>query len=228
MQVGWSNLNLAPQTAGSEYGGSTLRVAEVLRQLSSDVSADSTPAVVWLYSPEEEDANQRCNSNIFQNEQVGLALKKFRTLRVNVLEIQHNELREEYSKTAPAFYFFDPAGEEIGKVQGKDATSLSDFSKLMERTWNTSYETKLRKYTKSMTRLLDQLDRIDAKKQNLEREKERLAEKPNPRKQRKLSAEEEELQKAMDSFNESEQKLLETVKLRSKYLPDDEKVAQAR
>ena len=226
--MGWTNLKLATQTAGSEYGGSTLRVAEVLRKLSSDVGSDNTPAVVWMYSPDEEKANQRLNSNIFQNEQVGLAMKKFRTLRVNVLEIDHNELRAEYSKNAPAFYFFDPAGGEIGKVAGKKATSLSGFTKLMEKSWNTSYETKLRKYTKSMTKLLDQLDRIDAKKQNLERNKERLALKPNAGKQRKLSAEEEQLQKDMETFNQSEQKLLETVKLRSKYLPDDQKVAQAR
>jgi hypothetical protein len=191
------------------------------------VSNDSTPAVVWLFRADDDKANQACNANIFQNEQVGIALKKFRCYRVDVDAIPDDRVRKEYEKQSPAFFFFDPAGEKVASAVGRRATSLSGFSSAMERTWNTSFTVKLRGYTKKMTRILDRMDRLDGQKQILSQNKARLAQKPNPRKQREVDQEEKQLKEAEAKVLEDEQKILESVALRPQYVPEKEKVAKS-
>ena len=191
------------------------------------VSEDSTPAVVWLFRADDDKANQSCNTNIFQNEQVGIALKKFRCYRVDVDAIPDDRVRKEYEKQSPAFFFYDPAGETVAKVGGRRATSLSGFSSGMDRTWNTSFTVKLRGYTKQMTRILDRMDRLDGQKQILAQGKSRLAQKPNPRKQRELDREEQELKGKEAKVLEDEQQVLASVALRPAYLPEKDKVAKS-
>jgi uncharacterized protein YxjI len=196
--------------------------------MSLDVTKDSKPAVVWVYRPEDEQVNENISSNILENEGVGIAMKKFRTYRVNWHDMPTESLKEEYRHT-PAFFFFDPAGEKILQIDGKKVDSLSTFSKALNATWRKSFGSSLRSYQKSMTKILDRLDRVDGQKQVLEQNKARLAEKPNPRKQRALEKEEAELEEQMAEIAKDEQKLLASVEVRSEFLEkDDEEVAKSR
>jgi hypothetical protein len=220
-------LNVA--TPGAEYE-ETLRVAELLKKMSLNVSEDSTPTVVWIYNPEDERANTACEGNLFQNEGVGLALKKFRTYRLNYHDIPNERLQKEYKNT-PAFHFFDPAGKLITKTQGKKVSSLSGFSKALNATWAKSFDTKLSDYQKKMTKILDRLDRVDGRKQVLEQSKGRLLAKPNPRKQRALDMEEAELNKLAEKIAEDEKSLIASVKVRESILEnekDKDEVAKNR
>ena len=197
--------------------------------MSLDVSESSTPAVVWIYNPEDEKANTSCEGNLFQNEGIGLAMKKFRTFRVNWHDIPTEALQKQYAST-PAFHFYDPSGKLISKTQGKKVSSLSTFSKAMNAAWSKSFTSKLRDYQKKMTKILDRLDRVDGRKQVLEQSKARLLAKPNPRKQRALDKEEAELQKLASKIAEDETKLVTSVKVKSGFLveKDEEKVAKSR
>ncbi len=189
--------------------------------------SDDSPSVVWIYRADDDKANQACNANIFQNEQVGIALKKFRCYRVDVDAIPDDRVRKTYEKMSPSFLFFDPAGDGVAKAQGRRATSLSGFSSAMERTWNTSFAQKLRGYTKQMTRILDRMDRLDGQKQILSQNRTRLAQKPNPRKQRALDREAEELKGEEEKVLQDEQKLLESVAVRPQFLLEKDKVAKS-
>jgi hypothetical protein len=196
--------------------------------MSVDVSSDSKPAVVWMYRPDDDRENANCNANIFNNEGVGIAMKKFRTYRVNWHDIPTETLQDEYKNT-PAFFFFDPTGKLITKSEGKKVDSLSTFTKALDTTWNQSFEGKLRAYQKSMTKILDRLDRVEGRKQVLEQGKARLAAKPNPRKQRALDKEEAELNELLAKIEADEQKLLQNTRLRSEHLASDkEEVAKSR
>ncbi|MHC4471182.1 MAG: hypothetical protein ACYS99_09485 [Planctomycetota bacterium] len=191
------------------------------------MSDDSTPAVVWLYEADDDKTNQSCNANIFQNEPVGLALKKFRCYRVDVNAIADDRIRKEYEKQAPAFLFYDPAGEQVSKAQGRKVTSLSGFTGAMERTWKTSYKVNLRTYTKKMARILDRIDQITGKKQVLAQSKTRLISKPNPRKQKTLEQEERKLKAEEEKVFAEERELLASVQLRAQYQPETDKVAKS-
>jgi hypothetical protein len=221
-------MRLGVRTSGAEYAANTVPVDQVLKQSSDSPSADSTPAVVWIYDPSDEKDNASAQSNLFQNEGVGIALKKFRTLRVDVTAIRSERVKELY-KSTPAFRFYDPSGELVGILEGRNSDSLSSFSSLLERTWDKSFTVRLRGYTKQMTKILDRLDRFDGQKQVLDQNLARLSGKPNARKQRQLEKESEELEKVAREIAEDEQELLASVKLRDDFLPkseDGEKVAR--
>ena len=196
--------------------------------MSVDVSADSKPAVVWMYRPDDDRENANCNANIFNNEGVGIAMKKFRTYRVNWHDMPTESLQEEYKNT-PAFFFFDPAGNLVTKTQGKKVDSLSSFTKALKTTWGKSFTSALRSYQKSMTKILDRLDRVEGRKQVLDQSKARLAAKPNPRKQRALDQEEADLDKQMAAIVKDEQKLIASIEVKADHLETEkEEVAKSR
>ena len=196
--------------------------------MSVDVAADSKPAVVWMYRPDDDRTNANCNANIFNNEGVGIAMKKFRTYRVNWHDIPTETLQEEYKNT-PAFFFFDPTGKLISKSQGKKVDSLSAFTKALDATWGKSFTGKLRAYQKSMTKILDRLDRVEGRKLVLDQSKARLAAKPNARKQRALDKEDSELSELLAKIEADELKLLGGVKIRPEHIPAaKEEVAKSR
>ena len=197
--------------------------------MSVEVAADSKPAVVWMYRPDDDRTNANCEANIFNNEGVGIAMKKFRTFRVNWHNIPTETLQEEYKNT-PAFFFFDPSGKLVTKSQGKKVDSLSTFTKALDTTWRKSFDGKLRDYQKSMTKILDRLDRVEGRQQVLEQSRARLAAKPNPRKQRALDKEDAELREILEKIEKDENALITSVAVRSEHLPakDGEEVARKR
>ena len=198
--------------------------------MSVDVSADSKPAVVWVFRPDDDRVNNNCNANIFNNEGVGIAMKKFRTYRVNWHDIPTESLQEVYKNT-PAFFFFDPAGNLVTKSRGKKVDSLSAFTKSLDATWGKSFTSKLRAYQKSMTKILDRLDRVEGRKQVNEQGRARLVAKPNPRKQRALDKDAAELSELLAKIEADELALLAGVKLRPEHIAseeDKEEVAKGR
>jgi len=193
-----------------------------MKDLSINPGPDSIPAVVWLYTPADEKALNAINTKVFQNERVGIAMKKFRCYRVNVEEIENREIREEYLRSAPSFIFFDPAGDAVAKLSGKQASSLSAFSGSVGKAWNQSFTVKLKPYTKRMTNILNRLDKLNGRTQIMEQGQARLDNKPNAVKKRKLQAEAETLRAEKEAILTDEQEILASVELRSRYRPEEQ------
>jgi hypothetical protein len=226
VEVKWDDLRLAARTSGANYAEESVPVEEVLKNLSQPVKAGAQPAVVWFYTGEQPEENDELEAEIFSNEQVGLALRQFRRYRVNIDRITREDLRKEYSRT-PGFRFFDPTGECVAKLEGKRAGSLKGFTRLVEKVWGHAYTVPLRTYTKQMAKILDRLDKLAQEKETLEAQRARLAEKPNPRKQREVDREAKEIEKEEQQIQEDEKAIFEQVKLRPEFLEDqEEKVAQ--
>lgn len=162
------------------------------------------------------------NSKVFQNERVGIAMKKFRCYRVNVEEIGNRELREEYLRTAPSFLFFDPAGDAVAELKGKRASSLSTFSACVEKTWNQSFTVRMKPYIKQITEILTRLDKLNGSVQIQEQAEARQDSKPNALKQRKLEAQAEELRAEREAILADEREVLASVELRSRYRPAEQ------
>jgi hypothetical protein len=191
------------------------------------VSGDTQPSVVWLFQADDDKTNQACDAKIFQNEPVGLALRKFRCFRLDVNAIADDRIRKEYEKAAPGFLFFDPSGDEVAKVGKRKVSSLSGFNTALERTWRSTFTVNMKTFTKKMGRILDQIDRLDTQKQIIAQSKARLAQKPKPRKMRSIEKEEEQLKVAEKKVLDDERLLADSVELRAQYLPEKDKVAKS-
>jgi hypothetical protein len=220
--VQWKILRLAETTGGGQYGETALPVADKLKQLFPTLKASNMPSVVWICDVSDDKSVQKINRVVMQNEPVGIALKRFNCFRVNVLDMPEGDLKKKYEKEAQAFYFFDPAVKQVARLAGKRANSLSAFASYMEKTWNASFKMKLKVYQKAMKDILDRLDKLDGQKQVLNRQRARLAERPNPAAQRALDAKLKKFEEERSKIEADQQAINEKCVLKPQFLPKKE------
>lgn len=184
----------------------------------------SKPSVVWMQDLEEEKDITKANA-IFQNENIGLAMKRFNCFKVDVHAIPDGDIKEKYMRQV-GFHFFDPKGEAIGKpLTGKRSSSLSAFNRVIERAWNQIFAMTIKDYQKQMKKVLDGFDKVDVKKQAIDRDRAKLAKRPNPSKAKQIEKEQAELDKATKKVEELEKGIVEKCSLRPEFL-ESEKSAE--
>lgn len=217
VEVKWNDLRLAARTNGSGYDANEVPAEDIVKQLAAKAAGpDIRPTVIWFYRPDDAETNDKLDANIFTNETVGLAFKRFHTWRVNVDAIGRDELAKKYDQT-PSFSFFDPAGEPLGTMSGRRVTSLSAFTRVVEQVWAASYSLSLKAYVKEMGGILDRLDRVGRQKAAIEADRERLSKKPNARKLKALEVEEAQLAKERKLIDDDEQKVVAKVVLKEEF-----------
>jgi len=176
--------------------------------------------VVWLIDLTDEKTNKKIEGTIFQNENVGLALKRFHCFKVNVRSLPEGELKDKYLRSL-GFYFFDPAAQPTQRpLVGRRSESLSSFSSSVETVWNLSFTTALKKYQGDMKDVLDLLDKAEGKKAITDKKKEKLKDKPNARLQREVEKEEAEIAEQMKEAEDLEKEVIAGCTLRPEFLPE--------
>jgi len=71
-----------------------------------------------------------------------------------VRKIPQGDLKKQFGRELPAFYFFDPAAKLVKKTTGKASHSLSSFSSHLEKTWVKSYTMKIKDFRKQKIDIL--------------------------------------------------------------------------
>jgi hypothetical protein len=169
---------------------------------------------------EEEKAITKANA-IFQNENIGLAMKRFNCFKVDAQGIPDGDIKEKYLKQI-GFHFFDPKGEPIGKpLVGKRALSMSGFNRALEKSWGSCFTMTIKVYQKKMKKVLDGFDKVDIKKQAVDRDRAKLAQKPNPGKAKKLERDVAEMDKARKAVEELEKSIQEECALKPEFLGEE-------
>lgn len=215
----WQILRLTEKTSGSAYGATARPVEERIKSLFPQISSSSRPTVVWFQDLEDEKVITRINGSIFQNENVGLSMKRFNCFKLDVHGIPDGNLKKKYMKQV-GFHFFDPKGELIGKpLVGKRSTSLSGYTSAVEKAWGQVFTMRLKTYQKKMKHVLDGFDKVDGKLQVLQKQEERLATKPNPAKKRQIDKDKAELNEMKKLVEEEEKGVFEECALKPEFLP---------
>lgn len=193
-----------------------------MKTLFPELKPSNKPSVVWLQDIADDKTNTKIEGTIFQNENIGLAMKRFNCFKVNVQDMPEGELKKKYMKQI-GFHFFDPAADVFGRpLVGKRASSLSGFSGAVDRVWAKSFTMRLKQYQKEMKNILDELDKIDSKKQVLDRKRQKLEGKPNPSLARAIEKDEAVLAKRMEEVEETESGINERCALKADFLPEGE------
>ena len=91
-------------------------------------SSLALPFVVWLVDPTDEKTTRRIEQSPLRFRITGLALQRFRCLKVVVSDLPKCALKEHYLGQL-GFWFFDPAGDPVDKpLVGKRSTSPRSIS----------------------------------------------------------------------------------------------------
>jgi hypothetical protein len=223
VKVEWKALRLAESTPG--YADSARPFDELIQSAVKARAEARQPIVIWICDVEDDKGNINLEKKIFNDEKVGLAMKRFICLKAELQSLPDEREAEKLMRKAPLFYFYDPAGEEFGKTLfGKRAASRSGFCSQLEKLWDHSFSTKLKDYHKLMSKLLDELDKLESEKSRLTSKMDRAAD--NPPKLAKLKKEEEELKAEEAKLEKEEQEILASVELNTQFRKGDEQAAK--
>jgi hypothetical protein len=218
--VQWEQTTLPTRTEPG-YGERALPAEDL-------VKFDSRPTLVWFFDLEDEDLNRKCESTVFSNEKLGLALKRFRCVKIDVQSIAEDRLRREYASQTPAFRIIDPAGETLAVMQGPRATSLSRFRGMVSSAWRKMFTMSQDNFVRKMTDILNRLDRVNSQKTVLDSQKKRYQERGNRRKLAEVERDAEELAAEQKKIEQDEEAIKEACSLRDSYLKKDDEVADSR
>lgn len=108
--------------------------------------------------------------------------------------------------SAPRFVVFDSNGKKVGSVDGPP--SASRLYGLMKQAVAASFPRPLEQFVREYRRLLDGIDAVEQKKETLERQRDQLAESPNPVLRRKIEAMESEIKSTSEALVAKEKDLL--------------------
>jgi hypothetical protein len=190
----------------------------VVKDLFSELKPSNQPTVVWMTDITDEKGNQKIEGTIFQNEKMGLALKRFNCYRVNLRNLPEGDLKEEYLRK-PGFLFFDPAGQPtLRPLIGKRASSLSTFSSYVEKVFDQSFTMRFDGFVKEMTVVLNMLDAVDIIDQAIT-QAQKDGPVTNPRDKRKLEKDIAERDEKKKEVEEYEAEVMAKCSLRPEYLP---------
>jgi hypothetical protein len=191
-------------------------MSDVTLEKKLSIEAKGEPAIVLLYVPSDEEKVDDCESEFMEHEEVALSMEHFRLFRLNVDTIVRKEVRESFGST-PATLFFDPNGKKIADLRGRNASSCKAIMATVERAWSDTYTVSWRRWTKAAQKLLDRRDELAETRMEIQVDRERLREKPNPRKERAIERVEEKLRKEEEELREAQYAHEDEVKLRPEF-----------
>jgi cell shape-determining protein MreC len=145
-------------------------------------------------------------------------MKRFVCLKANTESLADSRMARDLNKRAPIFYLYDPAAKLFTTLEGKKASSRSRFYGAVEKLWKASFVMKLKDFTKKMSKVLDEIDKIEKKKELLAAKKARAA--GNASKLGVLNRQERKLKEEEKKIHDREAALLESCRRKPEFLAE--------
>ena len=200
LRISWLVVtDVAPDAARTGAGSNAVETLEPADQ----------PMMVYIPSDDPTDSiTRKLEGVVFTNEKVAIAAKFFETLKISRRHALDDRLLASHADPTPQIVFLERDFTEHAALKGKQI-SASKLLKAMESLARAEYVNDFGAMVRAYSKLLDELDRLEGKREVLAKRRKRLEDQPNPAKQRKLEREEKAHEAAMDAWLEKEEKLLE-------------------
>jgi hypothetical protein len=202
LNITWRSANdIAPKAAAT----GDAEAKETGRTL---VRADR-PMLVYVASDDEtSSAVRKLEDVVFKSENVAVGAKLFDTVRVTAGDALQDRVLKEAGRETPRLVFLARDFTVDTVLEGKEASSgkvLKAMKRLAGREYKNNFDAIVRDYVK----LLNDLDRLEGKKQVIAESRERLQAKPDKAKAKKLEREEKEYQQEAEAWDKAEKALLD-------------------
>ncbi|MHC4492634.1 MAG: hypothetical protein ACYTDU_13520 [Planctomycetota bacterium] len=181
LKIAWLVVTgVAPEAAATGAGSKAVEDSEW---------ADK-PMMVYIPSDDPTDSiTRKLNSVVFKNEKVGIGAKFFETLKISRRHALDDRLLVSHADPTPQIVFLKRNFTEHAALQKKQISAsklLKTMKSLVRAEYINDFDAMVRAYGK----LLDELDRLESRKEVLTKQRQRLEDQPNPAKERKLEREE--------------------------------------
>jgi hypothetical protein len=166
------------------------------------------PMMIYIPSDDPTDSiTRKLEKVVFPNEKVAIGAKFFDTIKISARDALDDRLLTEHAEVTPQIVFLKRDYTEHAALQQKQI-SASKLLKAMRSVAREEYVNDFDTMIRTYSRLLDELDRLEAKREALAKQRKRLEAQPNAAKIRQLERDEEAYDAAMEAWLEKEEKLL--------------------
>ena len=172
-------------------------------------STSDKPLMVYVMSDDPTDsATRMLDSVAFAKEQVGVGSKFFNAIKMTTGDAAQDRIIKDAGRQVPRIVFLDRRYKVVNVLEGNELSG-GGIVKAMQQLVSKEYVNNFDAMVKNYISLLNDLDRLESKKEAIEDQKRRLAEKPNKSKEAKIARDEAEYKTEMADFESREKKILE-------------------
>jgi len=154
---------------------------------------------------------KKFEGTMFANEDIGVALKVFRKVGVDIAK--DSTARQLYESKVPRFITYNAKGERVDELYLEDyKNKSSDLMKLLVKSSKGHGKLPLKAFVKKYRSFLNELDQIEGKKGTCAQKKSRATASGSKKKLAKVEKEAQSIAKREKSILATESKLLAAVK----------------
>lgn len=129
-------------------------------------------AVLYLYDPKDERKHEQFEKTVFNNDEVGVALRCFRCGRIDVSA--DAQARARYGKQAPLFVVFGSDGKPVGEVPMTGYKAVVNPLVAMLARAATEVKPSLAEFVSRCRGVVNQLEQLEGKRKLLQERRARL------------------------------------------------------
>ena len=189
---------VSPEAAST--GDAEQKVARTMRA--------EKPMMIYVTPDDPTDKTVRkLDAVVFPSEKLGVGAKFFETIKISAAHASQDRMLRKIGKSTPRIIFMS-RDYKVMKVLEKKSLSAGKITTAMKNAAKAEYVNNFNKMVSGYIKLLNQLDRLEARKTQLADTRTRLVTKPNAGKQKKLERKEAEYLKDRDAWFASEKALL--------------------
>ena len=156
------------------------------------------PMMIYIPTDDPKDASTaKLEKVVFVDEKIAIGAKFFDAIKISSKDALDDRVLVKYAPITPHIIFLKRDYTVHATLSRRDITAsklLKAMKSLVRVEYGTSFDKMIREYAK----LLDALDLLEAKKQDLAKQRKRLEAAPHAAKTRKLDREEEAYEAAME------------------------------
>jgi len=176
-----------------------------------DAAGKGYLSLLYIYDTRDGDKLKKFQSALFANEDLGVALKVFRKVGLDIAK--DSTARQLYENKVPHFITFDAKGQRAGELHLEDyRTKSSDLMKLLVKTAKGHGKLPLKSFVKKYRSFLNELDQVEGKKDTCAQKKSRATASGSKKKLAKVEKEAQSIAKREKSILSKEANLLASVK----------------
>ena len=207
----WGSADRASPTASGVVTGENTSEADAPEALKP---ADQ-PMLIYVTNGEENEDFEKIENIVLQDFKVAAARNAFRCLKMTPEAVEKDPALAGNGKASSRLLVVDRDWGKVKVIEGKNLSSKKLYT-AMKASANRAYKTKLDKNVKGLLKLLNEFNKINNARKNLDEKEKRLGDEITKAEAKKIAKEREELAEAQKKADELRDKLytfeLKTIK----------------
>ncbi len=201
MNKAWGSANRASPAASVVTGDEAADTEK-----SEELKIADQPMLIYVTDGTENEDFEKIENIVLQDFKVAAARNAFRCIKMTPDAVEDDPVLAGNGKAEARLLVVDRDWKKIKVIEGKNLSSKKLY-KAMTASANRAYKTKLDKNVKALLKLINEFNKINNARKNLDQKEKRLGDEISKSETKKLAKERAELAEAQKEADELREKL---------------------